>query len=488
MAALSLSTLPFFPIVHNYFHAEDFVDLYRIVNYPLPQFLLTPRGGHVYLARNAVFVLSHRAFDTDAQYYFWTVLVTHVLNVGLLFSVIRLLTGSPGLACLGATLWGSSPVNEGSLGWYAVFGHVLAGTVLLLVLRGVARIHATGLPLSRRATWLWSILLLAGTTCFGVGLAVALAFPVVAWLLLPASRDPESLRRRFWLLPVLAVALYASLQGLHGALYGRPQRSIALLAGALEELPSALTMLFHMIASGLAGLVLGPFYSPAGYPNRIDYALLVLYTLGVGVTLALRRSAARPLLAVLLLALAGYAAVAAGRTSMALLWGYKLEVAASMTRYHYVAPLCLCIGLCLILQGAEAWPLVRTRATTALLWAWLAATAVLLWHRGPVIDHHAEARAETSRTVQAIREAIAARRPGEEVTIENQPFISVGLFNLQIPASFPGWAALFTIFFPADTVDGRRVWFVERNPRVLDAVIPGSRLAGLLLDPNAAAR
>src|SRR5206468_135539 len=139
---------------------------------------------------------------------------------------------------------------------------------------------------SRRATWLWSILLLAGTTCFGIGLAVALVFPVVAWLLISPATDPAHLRRRFWLLPFLALTLYLSLQWVHGALYGRPLQGTALLAATLEELPSAVTMLFHMLASGLAGLVLGPLYSPAAYPTRLDYAVLGLYTVGVGLTLA----------------------------------------------------------------------------------------------------------------------------------------------------------------------------------------------------------
>src|SRR5437867_4382371 len=139
LVALILSTLPFASIVANFFNAEDFVDLYRIANDSLPRFLLTPRGGHVYLIRNAIFFLSYRAFGTQAQYYFLAVLLTHALNVALLFRVIRLLTRSPALACFGATLWGSAAVNEGSLGWYAVYGHVLAGTGLLLVLDGIAR-------------------------------------------------------------------------------------------------------------------------------------------------------------------------------------------------------------------------------------------------------------------------------------------------------------------------------------------------------------
>src|SRR5204863_352759 len=73
-------------------------------------------------------------------------------NVWLLFGVLRTLTASAALACLGATLWGTSPLNLGSLGWYAAFGHVLVGTTLLLVLRLVIQNGAGGPVRARTAT------------------------------------------------------------------------------------------------------------------------------------------------------------------------------------------------------------------------------------------------------------------------------------------------------------------------------------------------
>src|SRR5206468_3252479 len=115
---------------------------------------------------------------------------------------------------------------------------------------------------------------------------------------------------------------------------------------------------------------------------------------------------------------------------------------------------CLCIGLCLLLQGVGLGPLGRPQVATGLLCAWLALTAVLLWQHTPAIDHHAAARAETADTVEAIRVAIAAGTPGADVRIDNRRFLAAGPFNLLNPTTFPGWAALFTIFFPANSVDG----------------------------------
>src|SRR5262249_62288224 len=79
--------------------------------------------------------------------YFWIVLLTHLLNVWLLFRVLRNVTGSLALGCFGATLWGTSPAQVGTLGWYSVYGQVLVATVLLVVLGGVtARAAARAAP------------------------------------------------------------------------------------------------------------------------------------------------------------------------------------------------------------------------------------------------------------------------------------------------------------------------------------------------------
>ena len=97
-------------------------------------FLLSPFGGHNYLVRNLIFYLTYHVIGLRADLYFWCVLITHLLNVALLFGLVRVLTGSATLACFGAVLWGTSPLQEGTLGWYTAYGHVLATTVMLLVL------------------------------------------------------------------------------------------------------------------------------------------------------------------------------------------------------------------------------------------------------------------------------------------------------------------------------------------------------------------
>lgn len=78
-------------------------------------------------ARNAVFYLCWTVFGVHPAPYLWLAFLTHLLNVWLLFRVITLFTGSRMAATLGAAAWGACTLQRASVGYYAVYGHVLAG-------------------------------------------------------------------------------------------------------------------------------------------------------------------------------------------------------------------------------------------------------------------------------------------------------------------------------------------------------------------------
>jgi hypothetical protein len=46
---------------------------------------------------------------------------------------------------------------------------------------------------------------------------------------------------------------------------------------------------------------------------------------------------------------------------------------------------------------------------------------------------------------------------------------------------FPGWAAAFTVFFPSNVVEGRRVFFVEADADVRNAAKDGKRTSTLIV-------
>src|SRR5262249_40064589 len=131
---------------------------------------------------------------------------------------------------------------------------------------------------------------------------------------------------------------------------------------------------------------------------------------------------------------------------------------------------------------AAALPPAR-RLGTALLAAWIVAS-VTTSVRGTILTRRAPgvaARTETANALRDMRAAIAAAPPGADVYLENRPFKSIGQMLLLSPEMFPGWAGLFTICFPANVVDGHRVFFIERNERVLAAAAGGRRTAALLV-------
>ena len=48
---------------------------------------------------------------------------------------------------------------------------------------------------------------------------------------------------------------------------------------------------------------------------------------------------------------------------------------------------------------------------------------------------------------------------------------------------FPGWAALFTLYYDGDVVNDRRIRFLETNPLVLEYAQKGRRSRDLILSP-----
>ena len=151
----------------------------------LPYFLLRPFGGHNMVIRNAVFAFSDWIFGPRPSRFYATVLAVHALNVWLFFRVLRNLGAGWAWACVGATLWGASPLHADTLGWYSIFGQVLAATALLFVLDDVTRLAVTRASFSRGRAVCWWILLLAGSGCYGMGIGAAILFPVAL-----IERDP----------------------------------------------------------------------------------------------------------------------------------------------------------------------------------------------------------------------------------------------------------------------------------------------------------
>src|SRR5262249_42700961 len=153
---------------------------------------------------------------------FWLVLLTHLANVGLLFAVVRRVTGSGELGCFVAALFGIAPADEGALGWYSVYGQVALGTVVLVLLGSVLGRFEVSAPLRMAESLRWIGLLVVASTMFGMGIGIALVFPLVVLLLFPGSRTPTGVRVLFLSFPGALVAAYWALHHLYSLAYGSP--------------------------------------------------------------------------------------------------------------------------------------------------------------------------------------------------------------------------------------------------------------------------
>lgn len=469
----------FWPITANYFYGDDLLAMYEAIHKPLLGFLLEPYGGHVMATRNVVYLLLYHLFGLDPRSYYLVVFLTHLLNVGLLFLVVRELAGTR-LACFSATLWGSAPIAEGALGWYQAYGVVLAVVAQLWILYRLVRIRRGG-RLSRLEVVSWGLLLLAASTCFGTGLAITLSMPAVAWLLLPAT----AARRRATIgLASIAAAVavgYLALQRLVGLLFLPDRLPMNPLHAAVRHWQDVSGLASLMMAHGVTALLLGPLALHLDPGAWSEWGVAAVFLAATGAAFVVATGDARRLMLACLVPFGvGYLAIAAGRAPFWRLFGLKLVAQA---HYHYTAPLPIAILAALVLaELARRWRPSAT-AARAVLASWFVAFAAVQLGAGRPIDHHDRERRLAEQTLAEIAALARSQPAGSDVFIENRPFAGVGPFVLRNPQTFPGVAALFAVYHPDQRLEGRRVFFVEANPRVRDN-LRDRPFAGMLAAPG----
>jgi hypothetical protein len=476
---LAAAATMWWPLTRNFFFADDFLHLFDLLTLPRRRFLTQVFGGHLYVVRNAIFLLMYHWFGPDPRPWFCSVLLTHLLNVVLLYVVIRHATGDRMLACFGATLWGTCPILEGALGWYAVYGQVLLTALLLSVLLSLARVVGGEHRLSVRRSLGWALLLTIGAGCFGTGIVLAAAMPAVVVAVLPRRSWTSGAVGVLVLTAVLVLATYAGLRA-HAAQLEPNLDAVApdvlSLRSTLTAIPAALGFTLHLLAFGTATLVLGSGESTIPYPGPAALAIAGCVLAGMlAGTVGASPPARRQLAMLVLLALASYAAVALGRASFFGVFRYPLGRAATSARYHYLPLMLVAAAVCLALAPLRAWRAGAARAVDGAAAAFVLARLALLVLRPLAIDHHDAQRHAVQAVLERVHAAALAAPPGSVVRLENQPFPPA-----LIPWLFPGSAGVFLIFEPADTIAGRRVRFVVGESDWRLAHERGGRIAALV--------
>lgn len=486
LVPLALAVWVYHPILRVNFFADDLAHLASIESGSVLDFLLAPFGGHNLLARNLTFLATWRLFGLHAPLFFATVLLTHLLNVALLFDVMRRMTGSSRLACFGAALWGTSPLCLGTLGWYSVYGQALVATILLAVLRRVVRLAPADTPPSPSEACLWYGLVLVGTTCFGTGIGVALVFPVVLFLLLPAAWSNPRQRLAWLLLPVVSLGLYFAFRRLYplvGTLTFTEKLQERI---ALDGLGAAPPMLLQLLVHAVAETALGPVLA-TDYPAMAAWVVVLAFAGGCALLLARGGPATRrQAVAMAALAIGVYLVIAVGRGHAYAMFKRSPQTAARVARYHYVGSIPTAALLCLILQQVGRLPGLHRIPAPLALAAGLAAIVAGPMLVGRPIEEYRRSKDYVQRAGDAITASVRGAPAGSTVYIENDrtPFAVLGPALPQ--AVFPGRAGVFVLLHPSDQLEGRTVRFVERNQDTLDyyAVRPDTRLARLLVAPE----
>jgi hypothetical protein len=479
--ALVLVAVVYFPITRNFFFADDFLLFYDAMNKRLGEFVFRMYGGHLLILRNGLFVLFNRAFGLNPAPYFWVAFLTHLANVILLFCIVRQLTGSARLGCFGAALWGVLPVHGGPLGWHSVYGQVLGTTLLLGTLLGVSRPAAGDHMRTFTLAWCAALAFMAAL-CFGVCLAVVLALPAAAFAQLPPSRWRIRTVAAFAGVAVVALVLYFGVPRAYLAAYG-VGASFGYAVGGLGDWARYLTFFVHLVGSALATLALGVFDRRAAYPSALGLTgALILAGLIAAALVTARGSVRRSLLAWLIIAAAVYGMIAVGRTI--LIPPEKAAMMARMDRFHYfgTAALAVIASLALGAIGRGRW--AARIPGTALLLTWVGVTAVGYLVAGQRIDGHPMAQRERDQVLTLVHDAVRTADGNGDVYVKNRPFRAMGPILVQAAGVFPGWAGVFAIHYPTGIVDGRRVRFIDDDPRALISTRKGLHTSELLIAPG----
>src|SRR5262249_43991662 len=100
---------------------------------------------------------------------------------------------------------------------------------------------------------------------------------------------------------------------------------------------------------------------------------------------------------------------------------------------------------------------------------------------GFAIDDHQDARTSVATALAQISANVAAQPPGTTVYLDNG-FLPITLRGPMIDqAMLPGRAALFVLVAPSGVLDGRRVRFIEPDPKVLSYPDRAPKLGALLV-------
>ena len=474
-------------VLFNGFLFDDFVHLYTVSNLPFLQAISVPMGGHLLHSFTTVVWVIKSLFGPTPFPFLLLGLLTHLVSVWLLFQIVSLLTGRVALAALGATLWGINPFAAGTLGWISVHGQAYATVAVLWVLLDIVRCSLRPTLLGNALLARHALLLMIATTSFGIGLTSTVIFPLLVGLWNPVPAQRWRLLAVYTGVAAAAVVLYLVTMKLQGDAKDNLGDKADIVRQAIGNIVRIRRAFCELLAIGSSGLVLGPLMVgkialvPRESVPMVASVIAVVFTLplllwGCWVSQPVER---RRIIALLLIPCAGYSLVAIARSA-----GF-LVVQADASRYHYLAPAIIVLVLCLVLAKLlDRLPARSLKHGSMAYFVWLI-LVIVPYALGPApASKEANLQWQKNqfmRSSAALEKALANHSGPGDIYIRNRPF-SVFVWGYT-PDHFPGLAGLFVIRYPANTVDGKRVYFLEDSEELVEMAQAqsGTRISELLV-------
>jgi hypothetical protein len=485
----------FLPVLQCPFVYDEFIHFYDLVNFGPSALLITPHGGHLKFFSNLVYLPLYRLFGLETTAYYTVALVTHLLNVALCYRVAARFS-RPAVAVVAATLWGCAAMNLGAIGWFDVYGQLVVATIVLWLLRDVARLASEGgVPSPRTIAW-WAILLVAACGSFGNGLCIATLFLPVATFMLDASATFRLILLRFAGSIVGVAVIYLTQQWLNalsgravlypvGQIYGIGSLSLsnvaiftpAMLASAGSSVGNLFTATLLYFEGGK--VLWGPLRELTRDGAELAVSIALVIWLAVCGFWVRRRPRAdvRRVVGLGVLALGCYGMVAArtvgandyARSAVEAVRaaGVDEEILTPIARvtaprYQYLPSLLMVLVTVVALPPSGA----RSRAVRTMVGAGVVLwTATSVWLDGAAVRARKPGWHPQTLVEDQLRREVRRFPPGSTVYVDNGP---APIAFTHADEVLPGRAAIALLLYPQFLADGRRVYFVEHDGHLLE--------------------
>ena len=468
-----------FQLLSEFFYGDDFLHFYQISNWNPLEFIFSNISGHLSIFRNLIFYCMFKLFGLNSVAYFFTVLLTHLGSAYILFKIIHLITDKPYIAAAGMMLWGICPVNYATLAWYSVYGQILVGFFFLLFLHDLLSIEKGKINFSMIIGIRWSIYFLLMAASFGTGLAIACLSPLAIVIIL--WKNNQKWKIASLMLPVIVVILLLFIfkDSIYYSLSGEVQNTKPVALGvALSNYRVILKMFIGMCAYSIYCMAAFPmlfFSSTMKYPIAAIFITIPVIILFIVLFFRAKEYRRRhyAVLSTFFLGLIGLTAY--GRAWFYNAFGVPMSSASVIPRYYYVIFILAVLILSLMADELDD---IFPKIAKALVPIVLIVIVISIY---PSIDLAKRIDFMTTsikikekniyyNTITDIERTIRTYPEGSSVFIDNKMNDPI-LLLLPSSADFPDKAAMFSIKYQNNTVEGRRVYFVENDCRVAKKLI-----------------